>query len=315
MADRAILSPGLKSPPPERDMKTASQRITLSGRLAVQDGIAKATGGPIDMYRARTRDEWKALLGRERYLVMRYRKFEPPGTGPYHDFEREACELDGLFVCYACKWVLFDIDAFQQTHSGWPAFTATLGEQVVKAYGDDTEGGMPFLEYFCAHCEGFLGKSLCTGGANTIQISGYAIELKKMSAEAKHTKLVELAIIPGDGRSANSKGGKISRGSSLKDLMRSSSNSAENSSRQASAEGKPKPAGRTSGILPYKFSGLAKSPDAAPRANSKNIAKPSLASPDGASSPSAETAKAPAQKKGLFSPRQASRNASTGGKP
>lgn len=245
-------SPGLKSPPAEeQDAHHPTSHVTLSGRL-LQAGEANLSSPrssqqikgdkPIDMYRARTREDWKKLLGRERYLVMRYRKFERPSTGPYHDFNLKP-EQDGVFLCYACKSIVFDALEFEQTNSGWPAFRSFIAEQCMKTYGEE----QACFEYFCAHCEGFLGKSLYTG-VNSIQVSGYAIEFKPMSSSFKEATLTRLGLIATpELKKRTSFRNAAPRGAALQRRLSSSEN----------VQAMPS-------VLPHKFSGNVRSPDANP---------------------------------------------------
>ena len=95
--------------------------------------------------------EWRALLGDQRYLVLREKGTERAFTGSYVDLKEE-----GLYVCGACGQALFSSSAKYDSGSGWPAFFDSLDETKVNTKRDLTYG-MIRTEITCARCDSHLG--------------------------------------------------------------------------------------------------------------------------------------------------------------
>jgi peptide-methionine (R)-S-oxide reductase len=105
---------------------------------------------------AKTNDEWRALLGKEQYHVLREHGTEPAGTSPLNDEKRE-----GMFCCAGCGVALFDSAAKFESGSGWPSFTeprsGAVGTSVDKSHY------MLRTEVHCLNCGGHLGHVFADG--------------------------------------------------------------------------------------------------------------------------------------------------------
>ncbi len=99
----------------------------------------------------RTEKEWKSLLTREQYHVLRRKGTERPFTGQYNTFFE-----DGVYKCGACKAVLFDSESKFQSHCGWPAFSEPKNSDAV-IERRDTSYGMIRTEIICSRCGSHLG--------------------------------------------------------------------------------------------------------------------------------------------------------------
>ena len=99
----------------------------------------------------RSEDEWRALLGEERYHILRKAGTEAPFTGAL--LNNKAA---GDYVCGACGEPLFGSDAKYDSGSGWPSFTAPVAGEAVEEITDRSLG-MSRTEVRCAKCEGHLG--------------------------------------------------------------------------------------------------------------------------------------------------------------
>ncbi len=64
----------------------------------------------------KTEAEWKKLLTRDEFRVLRQAHTEKPFSGKYNDFNEE-----GLYVCAACGTPLFDSSAKYDHGTGWPS--------------------------------------------------------------------------------------------------------------------------------------------------------------------------------------------------
>jgi peptide-methionine (R)-S-oxide reductase len=106
-------------------------------------------------------EEWKAQLTPEQYQVTRCGGTEAPFTGEYWDNKR-----DGTYRCVGCGQPLFASDTKFESGSGWPSFTAPVGDASV-AEKQDTGHGMARTEVLCSRCEAHLGHVFTDGPAPT----------------------------------------------------------------------------------------------------------------------------------------------------
>ena len=95
--------------------------------------------------------EWRASLTPEQYRVLRHGGTEPAWTGALLDVKDK-----GEFRCAACGEPLFSSDTKYDSGSGWPSFTAPMGDDAVSEHSDESHG-MVRTEVRCAKCEGHLG--------------------------------------------------------------------------------------------------------------------------------------------------------------
>lgn len=98
----------------------------------------------------KTEDEWKKLLGLEKYKILRQKGTEFPHSGQYNlHFEK------GAYSCAACDEVLFDSNSKFNAHCGWPSFDESIPGKV--EYHKDTSHGMIRTEILCSSCGSHLG--------------------------------------------------------------------------------------------------------------------------------------------------------------
>lgn len=95
--------------------------------------------------------EWQQTLTPEQYAVMRKKATERPFTGKYVD-NHEA----GTYRCASCGNSLFQSDTKYDSGSGWPSFTAPVGQQNVEMHHDRSHF-MERTEVVCAKCDAHLG--------------------------------------------------------------------------------------------------------------------------------------------------------------
>ena len=99
----------------------------------------------------KTEDEWKALLSRDEYRVLRQSHTEKPFSGKFNDFSEP-----GLYVCAACGNFLFASSTKYDHGTGWPSFTAPVDEERLETRPDGSFG-MLRTEVRCAACGSHLG--------------------------------------------------------------------------------------------------------------------------------------------------------------
>ena len=98
-----------------------------------------------------TEQEWRKLLTREQFRVLRMKGTERPFSNKYdRQFE------PGTYACAACGQELFSSETKFDSGCGWPAFyAAKAGDRVNLA--PDLSHGMTRTEVICARCGSHLG--------------------------------------------------------------------------------------------------------------------------------------------------------------
>jgi len=94
--------------------------------------------------------EWRAVLNKEQFRVLREKGTERPGTGKY-----EHSKEDGVYTCAGCGTPLYKSTTKFDSGCGWPAFFDAIPGAVIRH--DDTSFGMTRTEITCAACGGHLG--------------------------------------------------------------------------------------------------------------------------------------------------------------
>ena len=99
----------------------------------------------------RTDAEWRELLSRDEYAVLRQAATERAFTGEYTD-----TETVGVYKCRACGAELFRSAAKFHSGCGWPSFYAPTSDDAVTLI-EDRAHGMLRVEARCAACDSHLG--------------------------------------------------------------------------------------------------------------------------------------------------------------
>lgn len=105
-------------------------------------------------------DEWKQILTREQYRVLRKEDTEPPGSSPLNDEKRP-----GIYVCAGCALPLFSSRMKFDSGTGWPSFYT----HIPGCFGTRTDFKLilPRTEYHCIRCGGHHGHVFHDGPAPT----------------------------------------------------------------------------------------------------------------------------------------------------
>jgi peptide-methionine (R)-S-oxide reductase len=98
----------------------------------------------------KTDDEWRRVLPRERYRVLRKHDTEPAGSSPLNNEHRR-----GIFYCAGCDLPLFASETKFDSGTGWPSFTAPLDHAVGTSV--DRSYFAIRTEVHCRRCGGHLG--------------------------------------------------------------------------------------------------------------------------------------------------------------
>jgi peptide-methionine (R)-S-oxide reductase len=95
-------------------------------------------------------DQWRKMLGAQRYAVLRDAATEPPFSSPLLKEHRK-----GIFVCAGCANPLFNSATKFESGTGWPSFWKPIAHAVVTK--PDRSLAMERTEVLCARCGGHLG--------------------------------------------------------------------------------------------------------------------------------------------------------------
>src|SRR5688500_697669 len=95
--------------------------------------------------------EWKSVLDKTSFHILREKGTEHAFTGEYNDNKAQ-----GIYLCKACGLELFSSDAKFDSGTGWPSFFKPIDKTHVLEESDNTLG-MRRVEVMCHRCEGHLG--------------------------------------------------------------------------------------------------------------------------------------------------------------
>jgi peptide-methionine (R)-S-oxide reductase len=99
----------------------------------------------------KTDEEWKQILTRDQYEVMRQKGTEPPFTSPLNHIHQR-----GTFVCVGCQLPLFSSEAKFDSGTGWPSFSKPIAKENVREELDRTLS-QTRTEVLCAGCDAHIG--------------------------------------------------------------------------------------------------------------------------------------------------------------
>ena len=98
----------------------------------------------------KTEEEWRKILTKQQYDVLRKHGTEIPGSSPLNQEKR-----NGVFSCAGCDLPLFSSETKFESGTGWPSFYQPLENAVGKT--EDRAYGMLRTEVHCRRCGGHLG--------------------------------------------------------------------------------------------------------------------------------------------------------------
>ena len=128
----------------------------------------------------KTDEEWRKELSSELYRIARKKGTEAPFTGAYYKTKDT-----GMYVCAACGQELFSSDTKYDSGSGWPSFTAPVGEDVVETQQDPSYG-VERTEVTCGRCGAHVGHVFDDGpqetGGKRFCINSASLNLKRERA-------------------------------------------------------------------------------------------------------------------------------------
>jgi peptide-methionine (R)-S-oxide reductase len=131
-------------------MKDVDRRTLIMGTGLALAGLALHGPASAAFPFQRTSAQWRAMLGPQRYAVLRHAATEPPFSSPLDKEHRR-----GLFACAGCRLPLYSSATKFDSGTGWPSFWRALPNAVVMRA--DNSLGMRRTEVLCRRCGGHLG--------------------------------------------------------------------------------------------------------------------------------------------------------------
>jgi peptide-methionine (R)-S-oxide reductase len=122
----------------------------------------------------KTEDEWHETLNPQQFYVLRKHGTEPAGSSSLNEEKRH-----GTFKCAGCGQPLFASGSKFESGTGWPSFSAPLGQAVETS--TDRNLFMTRVEVHCAQCGGHLGHVFPDGPPPTGQrycMNGVALKFE-----------------------------------------------------------------------------------------------------------------------------------------
>jgi peptide-methionine (R)-S-oxide reductase len=132
------------------------RRLLLAGAgaVAVLAGVRWLQGGDVEAagtFEVQKSDsEWRRILTKPQYEVLRLHRTETPGSSPLNHEQRK-----GTFFCAGCDLPLFSSETKYDSKTGWPSFYAPLPNAIGTA--TDYVLLIPRTEVHCHRCGGHLG--------------------------------------------------------------------------------------------------------------------------------------------------------------
>ncbi len=126
----------------------------------------------------KTDAEWRKLLTKDQYQVLRKHGTERAGSSPLDDEHRP-----GMFHCAGCDLPLYASQTKFDSGTGWPSFTAPLANAIGTAVDRSLFGVR--TEVHCRRCGGHLGHVFDDGPPPTGQrycMNGAAMIFKPQGA-------------------------------------------------------------------------------------------------------------------------------------
>ncbi|MCS3902273.1 peptide-methionine (R)-S-oxide reductase [Methylohalomonas lacus] len=121
-------------------------RLSYEARANHDNG---RSNGDLEKIR-RSEDEWREILTKEEFHILREEGTEPAGSSKLNDEDR-----DGTYVCAGCELPLFKSEWKYDSRTGWPSFWDVIHEHIGTKV--DRKLFVTRTEYHCARCGGHQG--------------------------------------------------------------------------------------------------------------------------------------------------------------
>jgi peptide-methionine (R)-S-oxide reductase len=128
--------------------------LTGAGVLAALAGLRWLHGNDVEAAGSfeiqKSDDEWRRILTKPQYEVLRQHRTEAPGSSPLNHEHRK-----GTFSCAGCGLVLFSSETKYDSKTGWPSFYRPLPNAIGTAA--DYALLVRRTEVHCRRCGWHLG--------------------------------------------------------------------------------------------------------------------------------------------------------------
>lgn len=148
----AEIDPAMNMPDPSETEPTADADKQDATTPDVDDQVLTAGLGGEKKVEL-TDAQWKQVLSREEYDILRQSGTEYAGTGRYNDHPKDK---KGAFHCVGCGNKLYDAKHKFHSGCGWPSFNQEVEPGAITLYRDASLGTVR-TEMRCARCDGHLG--------------------------------------------------------------------------------------------------------------------------------------------------------------
>ena len=134
-------------------MKTRRDVLTYAaglGGVAVASTLIPGSALAQTFEVTHTEAEWKKMLSKAEYKILRKKGTERPGSSPLNKEKRA-----GTFNCRGCNLALYSSETKYESGTGWPSFWAPIENAVLTRA--DNSFFMKRTEVICRRCGSHLG--------------------------------------------------------------------------------------------------------------------------------------------------------------
>ncbi len=118
--------------------------------------LPRSEAGAVSFEISKSDSEWRRLLTKAQYDVLRLHRTETPGSSQLNGEKRK-----GTFACAGCELPLFSSDTKYESGTGWPSFYQPLTNAI--GTKQDYVFLIPRTEVHCRRCGGHLGHVFSDG--------------------------------------------------------------------------------------------------------------------------------------------------------
>lgn len=138
---------------PARALPVRTTTLTSSGMLPFLSSLLSrnTSSSTMSFPDQRTPDEWRAVLNKEQFRILREKGTEPPGSGKFD----KHYPSEGVYTCAGCDAPLYKATHKFSSGCGWPAYFDSIPGAVTRH--EDRTLGMSRTEIVCSNCGGHLG--------------------------------------------------------------------------------------------------------------------------------------------------------------
>ncbi|EXJ95168.1 hypothetical protein A1O1_00287 [Capronia coronata CBS 617.96] len=114
-------------------------------------GTSTSASQKMSFPESKSDDEWRTVLNKEQFRILREKGTEAPFTGKYD----KHYPSEGVYTCAGCNAPLYKANHKFKSGCGWPAYFDSLPGAVTRH--TDRTFGMERTEIVCSNCGGHLG--------------------------------------------------------------------------------------------------------------------------------------------------------------